>query len=162
MFADLSYVREENIPLIPVVRSSPRHVVYGPLPVIPLKPDVVLLFMKADQALILSEAVQQVERGLAPAMGRPACAIIPQAANSNTAALSLGCCGARAYLDVLGEEVALYAIPGPKLEAYTERIAALAKANAVLRTFHAIRRREVDAGGNPTVLESLAATQAGG
>ena len=34
-----------------------------------------------------------------PAMGRPACAVVPQAINSGQAALSLGCCGARAYLD---------------------------------------------------------------
>lgn len=161
VFADLSYVREEDIQLIPVVQSRPRFVVYGPLAVIPLKPDVVLLFVKADQALILSEAVQQVERAISPAMGRPACAIIPQAANSGTAALSLGCCGERTYLDILGADVALYAIPGSKLGVYTERIAALAKANAVLRAFHATRRKEVEAGRNPTVLEFLAAIQAG-
>jgi hypothetical protein len=72
----------------------------------------VLLFGKADQMLILFEASQQVERGLPPAMGRPACAIVPQAKNTGRAALSLGCCGARAYLDVLTAAVALWAIPG--------------------------------------------------
>ena len=81
-----------------------------------LTPDVVLLFGKAGQMLILSEASQQVEGGLPPAMGRPACAIVPQALNTGRAALSLGCCGARAYLDVLTDEVALWAIPGAKLD----------------------------------------------
>jgi len=90
-------------------------------------------------------------------MGRPACAIVPQAINTGRAALSLGCCGARAYLDVLTDEVALWAIPGSKLDLYVERIATLAKANAVLTTFHQMRRKDVEDGKSPTIKESLAA-----
>jgi uncharacterized protein (DUF169 family) len=77
--------------------------------------------------------------------------------NTGRAALSLGCCGARAYLDVLTDEVAIFAIPGAKLEAYTRRIESLAKANAVLANFHMIRRQAIAAGATPTVKESLAA-----
>lgn len=94
VFADLGYVREQEIASIPVLESRSSHMVYGPLATIPLAPEVVLLFGKADQMLILSEAPQQVEGGLPPAMGRPACAIVPQAKNPGRAALSLGCCGA--------------------------------------------------------------------
>ena len=90
-------------------------------------------------------------------MGRPACAIVPQVMNTGRAALSLGCCGARAYLDVLTDDVAIFAIPGAKLEAYTQRIEALAKANAVLANFHQIRRRAIAAGATPTIKDSLAA-----
>jgi uncharacterized protein (DUF169 family) len=157
VFAELGYVREQDIASIPVLGPQPTYVVYGPLASIPLAPDVVLLFAKADQMLILSEASQQVEGGLPPAMGRPACAIVPQAFNTGRAALSLGCCGARAYLDVLTDEVALWAIPGSKLNLYLERIVALAKANAVLTTFHQIRREDVEDGKSPTIKESLAA-----
>ncbi len=157
VFADLGYVREQDIASIPVLESRPSHVVYGPLATIPLAPDVVLLFGKVDQMLILSEASQQVEGGLPPAMGRPACAIVPQAYNTGRAALSLGCCGARAYLDVLTDDVALWAIPGAKLDLYAERIAVLAQANAVLTTFHQVRREDVEDGRSPTIKESLAA-----
>lgn len=157
VFADLEYVREQDIPTIPVLKHRFAHVIYGPLASVPLPPDVVLLFGKAGQMLILSEASQQVEGGLPPAMGRPACAIVPQAFNTGRAALSLGCCGARAYLDVLTDEVALWAIPGSKLGLYIERIAALAKANRVLTTFHTMRRGDVEQGKNPTVRESLIA-----
>jgi uncharacterized protein (DUF169 family) len=157
IFADLGYVREQDIAAIPVLESRPSHVVYGPLATIPMAPDVVLLFGKADQMLILSEASQQVEGGLPPAMGRPACAIVPQAYNTGRAALSLGCCGARAYLDVLTDDVALWAIPGSKLDLYAERIAVLAKANTVLTTFHQVRRKDVEDGKSPTIIESLAA-----
>lgn len=160
VFADLGYVRPEDLPLIPVLRSRSKYVVYSPLRETVLQPDVVLLFVNASQTLILSEAAQQVENESAPAMGRPACAVVPQAINTGQAALSLGCCGARAYLDVLRDDVALFAIPGPKLEKYVQRIEALANANTVLARFHEIRRRDVQAGGSPTVMESLAVLSA--
>lgn len=162
VFADLTYVREEDLKAIPVLTTKPKHVIYGPLAEMPVDPDVVLLFVRPDQTLILSEASQQVEGGLPPAMGRPACAIIPQASNSGRSALSLGCCGARAYLDVLTDDVALYAVPGGKLAAFAERIAALAKANQILTKFHQIRRRDVEAGKSPAIRESLDALQAAG
>jgi len=162
VFADLGYVREEDSPQIPVLASKSKYVVYGPLAEIPIEPDVVLLFVRANQTLILSEASQQLENGLPPAMGRPACAIIPQAKTTGRSALSLGCCGARAYVDVLTDDVALYAIPGVSVNAFAERIAALAKANGILTKFHQIRRKDVEAGNNPTIQESLAALQAAG
>jgi uncharacterized protein (DUF169 family) len=156
-FAELSYVRAEDVAQIPVLSKRPQFVVYGPLADARVPPDVVLLFVDAGQTLVLAEAVQQVEAGAPPAMGRPACAVVPQAVNSGRAALSLGCCGARAYLDVLTPDVALFAVPGSRLAAVTERVAALAHANSVLATFHAVRRRDVAAGRAPTVAESLAA-----
>ena len=126
VFADLGYVREQDLPLIPVLGTQPRHVVYG---------------------------------GAAPALGRPACAIVPQAVNTGRAALSLGCCGARAYVDALTPDVALYAIPGEKLEAYADRLTALAQANAILTKFHELRRRDIAAGGSPSIAESLVVLQ---
>ena len=162
VFASLTYVREEDIAAIPVLASKPQYVVYGPLDRIPVEPDVVLLFVRANQTLILSEASQQIEGGLPPAMGRPACAVIPQALNTGRSALSLGCCGARAYLDVLTDDVALYALAGATLSAFTERIAALSNANGILTKFHQIRRKDIESGATPTILESLAALQAAG
>jgi uncharacterized protein (DUF169 family) len=159
VFGDLGYVRESDLPFIPVLNREAKVVVYGPLGANPLAPDVVLLFVKASQTLILSEASQQLENGLPPAMGRPACAVVPQAFNTGRTALSLGCCGARAYLDVLTPDVALYAIPGARLEEFAARVAELAKANTVLTAFHTLRRRDVEAGGRPSVKESLAAMQ---
>jgi uncharacterized protein (DUF169 family) len=157
VFGELGYVTPHDMPLIPVLKSRPAHVIYAPLAETPLEPDVVLLFVEAQQTLILSEATQQVENQIPPAMGRPACAIIPQVMNTGRAALSLGCCGARAYLDVLTDDVALFALPGAKLPAYAQRIATLAQANAMLAKFHELRRRDVEAGRTPTVKESLAA-----
>jgi uncharacterized protein (DUF169 family) len=157
VFSDLGYVTRQDVPLIPVLASAPDYVVYSPLGRTLLPPDVVLLFVNANQALILTEATQQVESQSPPAMGRPACAVIPQVMNTGRAALSLGCCGARAYLDLLTDNVALFAIPGAKLKHYVERIDALTNANQVLSKFHQIRRRDVENGRVPSVKDSLAA-----
>jgi uncharacterized protein (DUF169 family) len=159
VFCDLDYVRQEDLPSIPVLRAQPKHVIYGPLAETPFAPDLVLLFVNAGQSLILSEATQQVENNNPPAMGRPACAVVPQVMNTGRAAFSLGCCGARAYLPVLTDDVAIFAIPGAKLESYVHRIEALAKANAVLSNFHHLRRRDIEAGQSPTIKDSLAALE---
>ena len=157
VFADLTYVREEDVAAIPVLAAKGRYVVYGPLAECTAEPTAVLLFVQAGQTLILSEASQQVEAGLPPAMGRPACAVIPQVSNTGRSALSLGCCGARAYLDILTDDVAVYAVPGGTLEAFTVRVAALGKANGILTRFHQIRRRDIEAGKTPSVKDSLTA-----
>ena len=157
VFADLTYVRDEDVAQIPVLNRRPKFVVYGPLANAPAMPDVVLLFAQASQTLVLSEAAQQIDGGATPALGRPACAIVPQASNTGKAALSLGCCGARAYLDVLTDDVALFAIPGAKLDQFAARIEALANANRILTRFHTVRRQQVASGATPTAAETMAA-----
>ena len=74
----LDYVRAEEIAALPVITREIKYVVYGPLAQFPLDPEVVLLFAHARQGLIISEAVARVDKGVPPAMGRPACAVIPQ------------------------------------------------------------------------------------
>jgi uncharacterized protein (DUF169 family) len=160
VFGELGYVRQEDLPLIPTLRSRHEYVVYSPLATAPMTPDAVVLFVDAGQSLILSEATQQVELQSAPAMGRPACAVIPQVVNTGRAALSLGCCGARAYLGVLANGNSIFALPGQTLDLYVERVEALAKANRLLSTFHQIRRQAVESGQTPTVQESVAAVMA--
>ena len=152
----LDYVREEEVAAIPVLRREAKHAVYGPLREFPLDPDVVLLFVNARQGLVLSEAVERVDGSVAPAMGRPACAAVPHAVNGGTAALSLGCCGARAYLDALSDDVALWALPAGRLDGYSEQIGVLAEANRTLAAFHERRKEDVESGERPTVRESLA------
>jgi uncharacterized protein (DUF169 family) len=153
---DMHYVRPEDIPQIPVLRESWKHVVYAPLHAAPLSPDVVLVFAQANQGLVIAEAAQQVESCTAPALGRPACAVIPQVMNTDRAALSLGCCGARAYLSILTDNVALWGLPGRQIECYVERITELARANELLNKFHSVRLTQVQSGLTPTYQESMA------
>ncbi len=162
VFGDLGYVRPEDIPAIPVLKEEAKHVVYAPLASTPLDPSAVLLFANSRQSLAIAEAVGQVEPNVPPALGRPACGVIPQAVNTGNAALSLGCCGARAYLDVLTDDFALWALPGAKIAKYAERIKVLAEANTVLTQFHELRRADVETGQSPTVKESLVRLQNAG
>ena len=151
----LDYVREEEVAAIPVLPQPVQHAVYGPLADFPMAADVVLLFAHAQQSLILTEAAARVDEGVPPAMGRPACAVVPQVRNGGKAAMSLGCCGARAYLDALADDIALWALPGDKLESYCKEISGLAKSNGILTVFHERRREDVAAGKKPSVQESL-------
>ncbi len=156
-FADLGYVRAEDIPQIPVLAKSAKFVTYARLSEAPQPADVVILFVRADQTLILSEVTQQIENDNAPAMGRPACAVVAQVMNSGRPALSLGCCGARAYLDRFRAEKAIFAIPGSKLQTYVDQIRTLAKANGILGQFHQLWRSQIMAGARPSIEESLIA-----
>ncbi len=153
--AGMDYVREQDVMDIPVLEKKTKHVIYAPLAKTPLEPTVVLLFAHSRQSLIITEAAQQVEPAVPPAMGRPACAVVPYVVNTGRAALSLGCCGARAYLDALTDDVAVWALPGDRVGTYAERIDILSRANTVLGEFHSLRRKDVEAGLEPTIAESL-------
>ncbi len=155
VLGQMTYVRPEDIPGIPVLPTQPRFVVYQPLAEAP-RADVVLLLARNRQSLVLTEATSQVDGSIAPAMGRPACAVVPQAVNSGKAAMTFGCCGARAYLEAFADDVAVWALPAGKLDAYIERIEKIAEANRVLTQFHRLRGADVAAGATPTYAESLA------
>ena len=81
--------------------------------------------------------------------------VFAHALNQRRAAMSLGCCGARAYLDALTDDVALWALPAHCLDQYCEQIAAFADANRTLTAFHERRRQDVESGQRPTVQQSL-------
>jgi anthranilate/para-aminobenzoate synthase component II len=69
VFADLSYVRAEDVAQIPVFASKPKYVIYGPLAEIPSEPDVVLSLtdsLKLRQppvAICLADALLEVSSG---------------------------------------------------------------------------------------------------
>ncbi|MFQ5596867.1 MAG: DUF169 domain-containing protein [Nitrospiria bacterium] len=151
----LGYVREEEVAQIPVLNRVPNKIVYGPLAELPVDPDIVLLFAKAQQGLIISEAVQRIDTCVPPAMGRPACAVIPQVMNTGVAAMSLGCCGARAYLEAMTDDIALWALPGAQIQRYADEIAILSKANQTLQVFHRRRKKDIALGEKPSVQISL-------
>ena len=159
VFAEIGYLPMDQVSGIPVLSERPKHVIYAPLAATPAAPDVVLLFLEPDQALIVTEATQIVDRSVAPAMGRPACAAIPAAKNSGRAAMSLGCCGARTYLDALGPSVAMFALPGARLADYVNQIAIFSRANTTLMRFHQLRREDVERNLAPTISQSLGRLQ---
>jgi uncharacterized protein (DUF169 family) len=68
-------------------------------------------------------------------MGRPTCAVLPEAINSGRTAASFGCIGNRVYTGA-GETDAYFAIPGAQLAAVEETLAVIVRANQELERFH--------------------------
>jgi uncharacterized protein (DUF169 family) len=68
-------------------------------------------------------------------MGRPTCAVLPEAINSARTAASFGCVGNRVYTGA-GEDEAYFAIPGAHLAAIEDRLAVVIRANQALEQFH--------------------------
>lgn len=133
-----------------------RSVVYEPLREASAPPSLVLIFANAAQGLVVTEALTRVDGEAPPAMGRPACAVVPQVLNGSRSASSLGCCGARVYVDAMDDHTTLWALHGEKLADYVDALETLAKANATLTSFHVMRREDVESGASPTVADSLA------
>jgi uncharacterized protein (DUF169 family) len=134
----LEYLRAEEAARMPAVAKSHKGVLYGPLAGFPVDPDVVLLFLTPRQAMLVAESAGSLALrdtpGLA-AMGRPACVAVARAANSGAPHLSLGCIGARTYLE-LEEDLELIALPRAALADTASRLATLARANRELAAFH--------------------------
>lgn len=77
-------------------------------------------------------------------------AIVPQTINTGRAALNLDCRGVCAYLDVLTDEVALWAIPGSKVDLFVKRVAPLAESERRSDNLHQMRRKDVEDGKRQT------------
>jgi uncharacterized protein (DUF169 family) len=132
----LQYLRMEDVPNIPTRRAPLRHAVYAPLAKAPVAPDVVLVRGTARQIMLLTEAAERAGvAGAGPALGRPTCAVLPQATNSDRTAVSFGCVGNRVYTGATDDE-AWFAIPGSRLTDVVRDLAVVTEANAQLETFH--------------------------
>ena len=132
----LSYIRVEEVPQIPTRKTPMRVAVYAPLAAAPVPPDVVLVRGNARQLMLLAEAAHAAGViGNGTTMGRPTCAVLPEAINSACTAASFGCIGNRVYTGA-EETDGYFAIPGPQLGAIEESLAVIVRANQELEKFH--------------------------
>ncbi len=137
--AGLKYLRLEEVPNIPRRKTPFQVAVYAPLDVAPMPPDVVLTRGNARQMMLLAEAAQAAGvAGSTPTMGRPTCAVLPEATNSARTAASFGCIGNRVYTGTSDDE-AYFAIPGDHLAVVEEKLAVIVRANEELEKFHRAR-----------------------
>ena len=136
----LHYLTSEEIPQIPH-RATPMEVVaYAPIDRAPFDPDVVIFRGNTRQIMLMSEAARSAgvfESGAA--MGRPACAMIPQSMNVSGGLASVGCIGNRVYTD-LGDDELYFTVPGKALTKVLEQLAVIQDANTALEAFHRDRR----------------------
>jgi uncharacterized protein (DUF169 family) len=140
VMASLEYIKRDEVARIPA-RTMPFEIaVYAPLASAPLAPDVVLVRGNAQQLMLLAEAAQAAGvSGAGPAMGRPTCAVIPEAIASTRTSASFGCIGNRVYTGADDSE-AYFAIPGAHLAAVEDRLAVTVRANQALERFHLARQ----------------------
>jgi uncharacterized protein (DUF169 family) len=136
---ELQYLKMEEVPQIPTRTTPLRVAVYAPLDAAPIAADVVLVRGNARQLMLLAEAAQAAGvAGASPMMGRPTCAVLPEAINAGRTAASFGCVGNRVYTGVADED-AYFAIPGGQLRAVEEQLAVIVHANQELEKFHRAR-----------------------
>ena len=110
--------------------------VYAPLAIAPVPPDVVLVRGNARQLMLLAEAAQAAGvAGTGATMGRPTCAVLPEAINSTRTAASFGCAGNRVYTGA-DDTDAYFAIPGGLLESIEQKLSTIVHANEELEKFH--------------------------
>jgi uncharacterized protein (DUF169 family) len=136
----LKYIRMEEVATLPR-RTEPFGVaVYGPLGAMPVDPDVVIVRGTARQIMLVAEAARAT--GIGPdgaTMGRPACAMIPEALRSARGNTSLGCIGNRVYTGLSDTEL-YFTIPGSALGDVVVRLVAIVHANRELERYHEGRR----------------------
>jgi uncharacterized protein (DUF169 family) len=132
----LEYLTMAEVPGIPQRKSPFRFAVYAPLGLAPLPPDVVLLRADVRQLMLLTEAAHAAGIGSpGPTMGRPTCAVLPQAIEGARSASSFGCVGNRVYTGASDNE-GYFAVPGASLGALEARLAIVVNANQQLESFH--------------------------
>jgi uncharacterized protein (DUF169 family) len=132
----LQYLRSEEVAGIPHRGSAMQIAAYAPLPDASFDPDVIIFRGNAKQVMLISEAARAAgifESGAA--MGRPACAMIPQATSAASGVASVGCIGNRVYTD-LGDDELYFAVPGSALPRVLEQLDVMLTANAALEAFH--------------------------
>jgi uncharacterized protein (DUF169 family) len=139
----LSYLKEAEVPQIPVRKAPLRYVVYAPLGKSPVAPDVVLVRGNVRQLMMLSEAGRAAGHlNAAPTMGRPACAMIPLSIGAGEVVVSLGCVGNRVYTG-LADDQGYVAIAGAALAGTLAQLTAIVGANEALEGFHRERKAVV-------------------
>ena len=135
----LEYLKMEDVPGIPTRKTPFEVAVYAPLEEAPVAPDVVLVRGNARQLMLLAEAAQSAGvSGTGPTMGRPTCAVLPEALNAQKTSASFGCIGNRVYTGA-GDNDAYFAIPGDQLGAVEARLEVMVRANHELEKFHRAR-----------------------
>jgi uncharacterized protein (DUF169 family) len=135
----LQYIKAEEISAIPHRRGRFGVAIYAPLAAAPCAPDVVLVRGTVRQLMLLAEAAQAAGvAGGGATLGRPTCAVLPEALQSGKTATSFGCIGNRVYTGA-GDDEGYYAIPGSKVADIVDKLAIITEANRQLEAFHRAR-----------------------
>lgn len=144
------WVTEMAVAEIPVVRSEPEAITYGPLHETPLDPDVVLMRIDGRQLMVMSDAVPALR-----VEGKPQCHVIARAKEHQEVAVSVGCALSRARTGMAASEMTC-AIPASRLQEVVEQVQRASGVNAVVSDYALADARrfrgESGRAGRPTPL----------
>jgi uncharacterized protein (DUF169 family) len=138
----LGYLKMEEVPGIPVLPDTPKHILFAPLGDTAVDPDVVLIVATPGKLMLLEEAA--LRAGVAstlPFLARPTCMAIP-AALKHGMVTSGGCIGNRVYTN-LGNDELYAAIPGSALERVAQELETIVSANQTLEQYHRGRQDQL-------------------
>jgi uncharacterized protein (DUF169 family) len=144
MMTELKYIKKEEIPVIPHRSEPMRFAVYSPLAGATFDPDAIIFRGNPRQIMLLTEAARAAGVfDTASVMGRPACAMVPQAMSAQAGVASVGCIGNRVYTGLDDNELYL-TVPGAAVGRLFDCLETVLAANAALEQFH--RNRAVELG----------------
>lgn len=131
------YLAMQEVPGIPTLDKTPVVIAYAPAENAPFAPSVVIVAAQPAQAMLLYEAALQAGAGgaLMNTLGRPGCAILPLALQTDAAAISLGCKGNRTFTGLPDQEMYL-SIPGDKWAAVAEHVGRIHQANQAMGNYY--------------------------
>lgn len=136
--AEAGYLDPAEPRRLPRVSARKSGALYGPLAVFPDRPDIVLAWIDARQAMLLKEASGDARwdrpAGL-PSFGRPSCAALPVALADDRPVLSFGCAGMRTFAG-LDDGLLLAVIPGRSLESVLEALERASRANRAVQAMY--------------------------
>ncbi len=139
---ELKYLKSEEVPQIPHRTEAMQWAAYAPLAGATFDPDVVIFRGNARQIMLVSEAARAAgvfDAGTA--MGRPACAMIPEATRAQAGVASVGCIGNRVYTG-LGDDELYLTVPGNTIGRVLEQLDTVLAANTALEQFHRQRAEQ--------------------
>ena len=110
------WVSPSDFPNVPTVQQKPGAVVYGPLALLSVEPDVVFLRLNGKQLMQLHSAAPDLDF-----QGKPQCHIIPMAKEAGKIAASTGCMLSRVRTGMSNNEVTC-AIPARRLGELVEKL----------------------------------------
>ena len=143
MVTELKYIKKEEIPMIPHRTEPMRFAVYSPLAGAAFNPDAVIFRGDPRQIMLLSEAARAAGVfDTATVMGRPTCAMVPQAVSTQAGVASVGCIGNRVYTGLEDNELYL-TVPGGVAGRVLNCLETVLAANTALEQFHQERNRVI-------------------
>jgi uncharacterized protein (DUF169 family) len=140
---ELKYIGASEMRQLPH-RTAPFDVAaYAPLALATFPADVVVFRGNVRQIMLLSEAARAAgvfEQGTVT--GRPACSMLPVAAERRASVASVGCIGNRVYTG-LGDDEMYLTIPGERLDIVIDKLSTVLNANRAMESFHRERAQQL-------------------